>query len=373
MSDNYLKNFSYITLSRVISTVLQAGFYLIFAFLLDPEVYGEITYWIAIAGTVSILSRIGLSQTVVVYQAQHNPEKVARANIFAIFTTGVASIGLLFVNIPVAILCMSLSLFTMHRQNLLGSKNYKKYFWTICVKSVLIIGIPILLYFMFEIPGILIGMALGNFLAGVNFLKYLKPNLFSFRFIFTEYKTLINNLGVESSLGITRWIDKLLIVPLFGFFIVGIYQFNLQILFALSLLPLSLHSFLLSEESSGISHKKLNYLILSGSVILVLLSIVLAPYIIPELFPKYSEGIESLQILIIALIPFTFIAIFSAKLQAKESTKVGIASLVRICSLLILIAIFGTWYGLIGLSLSVLLSTIFETIFLVYLYKKHNK
>lgn len=366
--NNSFKNFSLITFGRIISTGLQAGFYLIFAVILEPESYGQMSYLIALAGTVSIVSRIGLSHTVVVYQAKENTNAVNQANVLSLITTGFAAILLIPINIYAALLCLSLSLFTMNLQNSLGQKRYKKYFWIMVIKGGLIITITILLYFPLEIPGILLGMAIGNFIMGLNFLKLLNPKIHSFKYLRQNFRVLIHNLGVESSIGLTRWVDKLLIVPLFGFILTGFYQFNIQILFALTLLPISLHSFLLSEESSGTSHKKISFIIILSSILLVFITIIFAPYVIPQYFPKYQDGISSLQILIVSLIPFTITAIFNAKLQAKESTKVGFSALTRITSLLFLIAILGNWYGLLGLSFAVLLSSIFETIFLSLLF-----
>ncbi len=370
--NNSLKNFSLITFGRIISTGLQASFYLIFAVILGPESYGQLSYVISIAGTASIISRIGLSHSVVVYHGKQNTTAVNQANILSLITTGIVSIILIPINPYAALLCFALSIFTMNLQNFLGQKRYKKYFLIIVLKSSLIIAITISLYFILDIPGILLGMAISNFIVGLNFLKFLNPKIQSFHYLRKNYKVLIHNLGVESSLGLTRWVDKLLIVPLFGFIFAGLYQFNIQILFALTLLPISLHSFLLAEESSGISHKKISFLIIFSSVLLVFLTIFLSPYIIPEIFPKYQDGIDSLQILIISLIPLTITAIFNAKLQAKESTKVGFSALTRIVTLLFFIAILGTWYDLLGLSFAVLLSSISETIFLSYLFFKKN-
>ena len=164
-------------------------------------------------------------------------------------------------------------------------------------------------------------------------------------------------------------------MPLLGFASVGIYQFNIQILFGLELIPIALYFFLLSEESSGKKHKKIIVMVLLSSVIVVILSILFLPLVINQLFPKYSEGVFALQILVISLIPLSVTAILNAKLQSKESTKVGYSALIRIGSLLTLIIILGNVYGLIGLSISVLLSIVFHTIFLyiLLLYEKKKE
>jgi len=63
-------------------------------------------------------------------------------------------------------------------------------------------------------------------------------------------------------------------------------------------------------------------------------------------------------------------AILNAKLQAKQSTKVGFVAIARIVPLLVLIGILGNFYGLVGLSLAVLFSTIIESSFLFVLFLK---
>jgi len=164
----------------------------------------------------------------------------------------------------------------------------------------------------------------------------------------------------------------LLIAPLMGFTTLGIYQLNIQILFALEVFPIALHSFLLSEESSGKTHKKTSLVIIVASCFIVILVILFSPFFINTFFPKYSEGILGLQILIISLVPLTVSAIFNAKLQAEESTKIGYSAIVRIASLLLFIALLSETYGLIGLSLSVLISTSLNTGFLFFIFRRHK-
>jgi len=368
--DNSKQSFSYVLGNGFVVTGLQAVFYFFFATLLEPENYGELSYLIALAGTFSIVSRIGLPYTVTVYQSKGKSIIANQANLLVVILSIIAAIILLPISFFAALLSFSISYFVMNQHNLLGLKKYKKYFFTGLLKSSMIILLPILFYFIFDIPGILIGMALSNLLGSYNFLKSLKLTK-SFNELKTNYKVVLHNFGMDASSSFTRVIDKIIIVPLFGFAYTGIYQFNIQILFVLAVLPTALHSFLLSEEASGKSHKTINYIVISVSVLLVILSLFLSPTLVNNIFPKFSEGIESLQLLVISLIPLSLNAIIQAKLQAKESTKIGYAAAIRIGLLLLFIMIFGQIYGLLGLGLAVLLSIIFETIILVILYRKN--
>ena len=241
------------------------------------------------------------------------------------------------------------------------------------IKSVLFICLPIVLYFVLDIPGILLGIAISNLIPSYGFFKLIKKKIHKFQELRSNTKVLINNFGVDTSSNLIRFVDKLLIVPLLGFTMAGLYQFNLQILFLLEMLPISMHAFFLSEQSSKKSHRKLYTLLMIGSISLVISVIVCSPFLIDSLFPNYSDGILGLQVLIITLIPISISSIFQAKLQARESTKVGLGTPIRIGVFLGLIAWLGTDYGLVGLSAAVLFSSIVYTIILAVIFKTGKK
>jgi len=155
----------------------------------------------------------------------------------------------------------------------------------------------------------------------------------------------------------------------FGFGFAGVYIFIIQILIGLQILPRVLYLFLLSEESSGKKHGKINKLVVLSSGLLTILVIFASPTLIEAFFPNYTEGVTGLQILALSLLPTSISLILTAKMQAKESTKVGYSAIVRLGSLLILIWILGSGYGIIGVSVAVVVSTILNTLVLYFLYK----
>lgn len=370
MSQNSsLKNFSIVTLGKIITVGLYSGFYLIFATILEPETYGQMSYLIAIAGTASIVSRFGLPLSVIVYRAKEEHVLSNQINVLSVITTGVAALILLPIEINAALLCFALSTFLMNTGNMLGLKKYKKFFWASVIRSISTIGLPIAFYFAFDISGILLGLALSNFLGSIDFFKSLSSKIQSFREISSHRTVLMHNFGVDASSALNRWIDKLLILPLYGFAFVGLYQFNMQILVALMILPTSLHSFMLSEKSSGKKHNRMVNATLLITVIIVIFAYIFSPFVIEQLFPKYVDGIKALQIIIISVIPLSITQIIKAYLQAQESTRVGYPGIARIASLLGLIAVLGNIYGLEGLSFAVLVSSIVETILVLFLYR----
>ena len=366
--------FSFVMIGRMVSAGLQALFYLVFAAVLDPESYGNLSYLIALAGTFSVISRFGLNLSSTVYQAKNDSSLSNSINVLALITTSAASIILLAFDIFAAILCLGMSMFVMNVYNLLGLKEYKKYMRMEIIRGVLLISIPIGFYFIMDISGILLGMAIGYLLCSFHFFRTISFKGKILQNVKSNFTILLHNFGVDFSTYGPRFVDKLVVFPILGSTTLGIYQLNMQLLFGLEVLPLALHSFLLSEEANGVKHNKIIHLVILTSVIIAILAIFIGPFFIGEFFPKYSEGITSLQILIISIIPLTISAIIAAKLQAKESTIVGYSALVRVGSLLILIAVLGSVFDLIGLAISVLFSSIFYSIFLyIMLRKSTNK
>jgi O-antigen/teichoic acid export membrane protein len=362
-----IKEFSYVGIGRTATIVLQALFYLILAAFIEPEFFGELNVIIALASTFSIISLFGLNLSLQVFQAKNNSQVSEGIITLFIITTTAASLILVVINQSAALLCVSLSFFMMAQSHLMGLKQYKKFMIFSILKSGIFFAVPLILYFPFGIEGIIFGMALSNFIGSISFYKHLKVRaLCGLR----DYsKVLIHNFGVTSGFFLPNSIDKLMIAPLLGIFIVGVYQFNLQVLTALCVLPGVLSQYLTSEESSGEGHRKLSLLAVLASVILAIISIVLAPSLVPIFYPKYSNGIESLQIMVLAIIPNVLGAIYYSKLLAKESTRIGYSAIVQIGNLLLLIALLGNLYGLVGLALAVLISQIANTLFLYYLYR----
>jgi len=367
-----LKNFSYIGISKLVATAIRSGFYLIIATLLLPSEYGELGFIVSMAGTASVIARFGLPFSTVVYRAKGEQLMSEQVNLLALITASIASLTLLFINEFSALLCIGMSMFFLFQHNLLGDKKYKRYMINSLIRNGLVFAIPFPLFFVMGVPGIVLGIAIGNIVIAAFIGKYLNFKIVSFHLFKLNYKVLIHNFGIDASRNLVRYIDKVFVGAIFGFSSLGFYYFNLQVLFALELLSRVLYLFLLSEESSGKRHNKLIQLVILSTVGIVVVAIFISPFAIKQFFPQYIDGLFSLQVLVVSLIPITISSILSARMQAEKSTKIGYSAIIRIGSLLISIGILGNLYGLIGMSLSVLISTILNTIFLYYLYRKDS-
>src|SRR3989304_105620 len=358
---NTIKEFSYVGIGRIVTIALNAIFYLVLAALIEPEIFGQISVIVALASTFSIISLFGFSLSLQVYLAKNNLSVVEGIITLFIITTTAASLILLVMDQIAALLCASLSFYMMSQSYFLGKKQYKKFMIDSILKSVAFFILPLIFYFPFGISGIIFGMAISNFVGGLPFYRHLKiRNLVGVR---KYFKVLLHNFGVNAGNFLPMAIDKLAIVSIFGFFIVGVYQFNLQVLIALSVLSGVLGQYLISEESRGKRHRKLSLLVVLVSVVVTIVAIVITPILVPIFYPKYVDGIQSLQIMLLAIIPKAIGTIFKSKQLARESTKIGYSAIVTIGTLLILIVFLGQLYGLIGLAIAVLATISANTLF----------
>ena len=143
----------------------------------------------------------------------------------------------------------------------------------------------------------------------------------------------------------------------------------MQILTAMELIPRSLYLFLLSDGSNSEQNKKISFLIIITSALIAIVTIFIAPFVIGQLFPNFSDGILSLQILVVSIIPLSISSILYAKMQSSESTIVGFSGIIRIGTLIIFIFTLGAYFELVGMSLAVLFSSTINLVFLLILYR----
>jgi O-antigen/teichoic acid export membrane protein len=161
------------------------------------------------------------------------------------------------------------------------------------------------------------------------------------------------------------YIDKIIIAPLYGFYLLGLYQISTQFLMLLAILPSSLFLYLLPKEVQGYSSIRLT----TGAVLLaVIFSVTLffsGDIILQHLFPNFVAAGEIVKIVTFGAIPMTFVASFNSKLLgAEKSNYVFVGAMVFLITLLSLLLVFRTFNNgvLIGLSLVLALSA--QAIFL---------
>ena len=176
---------------------------------------------------------------------------------------------------------------------------------------------------------------------------------------------------------LTSALDKILLFHYLGAVELAIYSFAFLLpnqinllLKQISVLALPKFSFRAKEEIRATLFRKMFYLTLVVSV-LVIIYIGLAPFIFEIFFPKYLASVFYSQVIALSIIPLPFSmggAVFAAKMMTKQIYQLRIiVPLVRAASFFIFIPLYGIWGAVIG----VLITRIFSTFLVVFLFKKY--
>lgn len=361
---------------NLIASLIGGLFWLGLASIITATSYGELNYYIAAATLASSFSIAGLNFTTTTYLSKGFEKIVGQANIVVLILGSISAIILAIIinHIPAALLVLSLSSFLMTGAEFLGRKNYKGFSILIIANRSAQVIVSLSLYYLFGIDGIIIGYALTSLVFSYPFFRSIRSASLSFEEIKRRMRFSLHSYSEPVSLSIATNADKLLIAPIFGFEILGLYHLGFQFLMFLTVIPASLNQYLLPQEASGIERKGIRTFGLVLSIVLAVILFFTLPLIIEQFFPKYTEATSLAQLMILAVIPLTMNSLMNTRLLGKEKSKlVVIGSAVYISSLLFLLYVLGNHFGLLGLGMAVIISSSIQYAILWMLNNVHRK
>ena len=352
---------------NIISAGISAIFWFYLASLLGAENYGHVSYFIAIASISSTISFLGAGNTIIVYTAKG--EKIQSPIFFiSIISSAVTLIAvfIIFSQIGVSLYILGYVIFSLATSELLGKKWYGSYTKYLITQKILMTGFAISLYYFLGVEGVILGIAFSFFPYSIRIYKSFKESKIDLKLIKPRFGFMMNSYALDLSRTLSGSTDKLLILPMFGFAILGHYQLGIQFLSILSIIPSIVYQFILPEDSSGNSNNKLKKYTIIFSVILAFLGITLSPFVLPALFPKFIDAIEVVQIVSLSVIPSTINLIYISKFLGKGLSKIvligsGFFLSIQITSIFVL----GQIYGVNGVATALLIATSAESIFLI--------
>ena len=361
------KDLGIVGLGNITASLISGIFWFYFASLLGAEQYGEISYYIAIAGIASTISFLGLGNAVIVYTAKGEkiqPPLFVIGSISGIIT--LIAVFLIFSQIGMSLYVLGYVIFSLATSEILGKKQYKNYTGYLITQKILMVGFALFFYYYIGLEGVILGIALSFFPYFKRIYTSLKTDKINFSLVRPRLGFIINSYALDVTRTFSGYTDKLIVAPLFGFAILGNYQLGIQILAILTILPGIVYQYILPRDSSGDSNKKLKKITISVSIILAILGIILAPIILPVMFPKFIVAIEVIQIVSISVIPSTINLMYISKFLGNEKSKIiligsGIFLLVQIIGILVL----GELLGVNGVAIALVLGSSAEAIFLV--------
>jgi len=345
-----------VSIAQISATVLGSIFWLFLADLVHPIAYGQLSWFVYVATILSAIFTLGLGKTIATYFPKEKDRGLLGESVFLVFVIGLVAgaVTTLILGLPMGLLVLGLSLFSIAFHLELAKRQYRNYMWMWIGVRVLSLVLPLLVYWLSGLTaGILVGMAVSYIVFGFYVLRHIRPSVRKVRkklgFIYGAWGADVGSAAVNS-------LDKILIGSFFGMELLGYYQFANRIFVLLGVLPQIMFFYLLPERSAGRSTKKVERAGMIAALALAGIVFFLAPITIPAAFPSFGDGVIAVQIMGLAIVPATMAGIRCSKLYCEENTKVVLGSnLLAIGVGVTGIATLGSRFGLIGLSVSLLL------------------
>jgi len=369
---NKILDVSSVGLTDMVGVGTVAIFWFYIASELGPENYGEITYLIAIASLVSGITLFGSNHTIWVMAAKKID---IEATLFLITTItsliGALIVFILFLNIGVSLVILAYALLSLVIPGFLGRKLYKTYSKYIITQKILMVIFGIGMYYFLGEFGILIGISLSYVHLVFPMIKIAKKSKINFGLMKEKKEFILNNLSLSISRTFYGSLDKLIIVPLLGYTILGNYSLGLQFFAILALLPGTAVKYLIAQDASGIANKKLKKIMVISSIVMAVLGATIAPNVISYVFPKFLESEEVIQIISWAVIPMTIQSThYMPKLWAQERNRLILYhAIVMVGVQIVSILSLGSLYGATGVAMAFVITSSVGCVFIALIDK----
>ena len=351
----------------IVGSGVSAFFWLYIASQLSPDAYGEIIYFISIAGLAQLVSLIGSSNALTVYTAKN--VKIQSTLFFvSILATAIslAVITIFLDRIDVGLLAVGYVIFSLVNSVMLGKKLFVKYSKLILSQKILTLILGVGLYFVFDVYGIIYGLALSYIPHLVVFVKEFSRTRIDFALLKPRKGFIINNYVMNLTAGLGGTVDKLIIAPVLGFALLGNYSLAAQMLTMMMMFSAVVYKYLLPLDASGESNKKIRQIALVISIIIATLGVTILPNVIDWLFPKFIDAKDAIQIMSLGVVPGTVSILYGSKFLGMEKSK--IVMIPKLVSLGVVIGgflYFGPIYGTVGLAWVIVTALTQESIFLL--------
>ena len=350
----------------IVGSAISGLFWLYIASQVNPDVFGELIYFISIAGLAQLVSLIGSSNALTVYTAK-NVKIQSTLFLISILAAAIslAIITIFYNRIDAGLLAVGFVVFSLVNSVILGKKLFEKYAKLILSQKILTLILGLGLYFVFDVYGIIYGLALSYIPHLVVFVKEFSRTRIDFALLKPRKGFIINNYVMNLVAGLGGTVDKLIIAPVLGLALLGNYSLALQMFTMMMVFSEIVYKYLLPFDASGKSNKKIRQIALVVSIIIAILGVTILPSVVDWLFPKYVDATDAIQIMSLGVVPGTISILYSSKFLGMEKSKfVMTAKLVSLGVMFGGFLYFGPIYGAIGLAWIIVAIFTWESIFL---------
>ena len=364
-----LKGLTTIGASDIVGNGISAVFWFYMASLLGAENYGQISYFLAIAGIASTISLTGAVNTLTVYTAK-NVKIESSIYITSLIITSISAIiiSVIFYNLGITAYVFGAVIFGLASSEILGKKLYKSYSKYLIVQRLLMVSLAIGFYHLIGINGVILGLGLAFLPYTFRLYRGFRESKVDFSLLRKHSSVITHNYMLNLSTAFSGQLDKIIIVPILGFAMLGNYQLGIQLVAVLEMLPNIIFKFILPHDATGNSNKKLKKIIILSSIGLAVIGVTVSPVMIPTFFPKFVPAIQVFQIVSLSVIPSTIgLTIISKFLGLDKNKLVLISSGVYLAVQITLILLLGKLYGINGVATAFVISVSIQTVILLFM------
>jgi O-antigen/teichoic acid export membrane protein len=366
-----IKDISTLSIAHFIPTLIAASFWFYIASLIGDEAYGELTYYLTIAGIGNTVTLLGTPTALNVYAAKGEQILPVISMItFTISAIGAITVYFIFHNPGAGIHIFTYTIFALITAEFLGRKLFKTYMKIMIIQKLLMISLAITCYHLIGNDGIILGIALSFIPFIILYYKEFKNYKINFKSLKSKKKFILNSYLLDFSRMFSGSIDKILIAPLFGFAILGNYALGMQFYMMFLIIPSIIFQYIVPHDATGNPNILLKKITVFVSVIIAILGLIFSPIIIKIMFPAFVDAVSIVQIIALAAIPGTINYMYISKFLGNLKNKVIVfSSIIFLISISLGMIILGKFYDVQGIAAAFVLASTMESIFLVTMDK----
>jgi len=358
-------------------TIIVAVFWFLLAVLITPEEYGEIHYFMGIAGLAFSVALLTTQDTIIVYTAK-NVKLAPTLFLISLIAGGIAAVvvAALFSRVDSSFLLLGFIVNDLAIGYIVGKKLFTKYPKYFLIQKSLTFVLGISFFYIFGVEGILFAIALSYSHFIFIMVTVFRNSSIDFSLLKKHRGFIGNNYFMNISGAVRSHIDKIIIVPLIGFEILGNYALSLQIYAVLMIFSNIIYKYALPHDAGGTSTRKIKIIGLSYAVGVSILGFTILPLVVPLVFEKFIGIGPAIQIISLAAIPTTITLFYTSQILGREKSSVILASrILGSISIIVMLLILAPLYGIIGAASAFMLSALITCVFLVCAeyYRTHNQ
>ena len=356
-----IRDISAIGGADVFGTAMSAVFWFYLASQIEPSSYGEIHWFLGIAGIFSGIALFGTANTLTVYTAKKTQIQ-STLNFISLSASAILSFIVIvlfpsFFTIDVGIILIAYVINMLAIGDLLGRKQYSNYSKYTLVQKGLTLGLGFSFFYFFGYESIIFALALSYMLHFKRVFSIFKEMKINFSLVKPRIGFITNNYFLSILTIASAQADKVVVAPLLGFTILGNYNLAMQAISIMLILPSVFQKYLLPQESTGVKNKKPKIIVIVFSVFITILGIFVAPALINEFFPKFGDAVDAIRIMSMVVIPVTVSIILESEFLGKEKSRIILTGTsILLTSLIIGMIVLGSLMGIEGIAYSLVIA-----------------